>query len=85
MAFDLVRAVSFYALAGCVHELAHVLAYAFVVLGGVSDFGAVSFACPVEQHGGVRALFREVCRRHGRAVGVLASGSETRARRRRAP
>ena len=53
MAFDLVRAVSFYALAGCVHELAHVLAYAFVVLGGVSDFGAVSFACPVEQHGGV--------------------------------
>ena len=59
MAFDLVRAVSFYALAGCVHELAHVLAYAFVVLGGVSDFGAVSFACPVEQHGGVRALFRE--------------------------
>ena len=54
MAFDFVRAVGFYVLAGSVHELAHVLAYAFVVLAGAN----VNFACPVEQHG-MRALLAE--------------------------
>ena len=61
MAFDLVRAVGFYALAGCAHELAHVLAYAFVVLAGA--YGAVdaNVAYPVEPHGApsLRSLLAE--------------------------
>ena len=56
MTFDLVRAVGFYALAGCAHELAHVLAYAFIVLAGAN--GATSFACPAEHHG-TRELLAE--------------------------